>query len=179
MPACSSSSTVACTDATVSRTDPDFDFAAAQTFAVLDEDRLSGALPDDLPDDTLVSLDAANDAAADELAALGLTEVDPETGDPDLVVFSVAATETQDGVVWTCVPGWVWYGYWGYVWDPCAWLAPVGVDYEVGTVVVGVADPDAQEAVFGGAVQGALVCENAESRVRKGVEKIFRDYPQR
>jgi hypothetical protein len=152
------------------------DFGAYQSFAVLEADDYPTELPEDFPEDTLNSLQAANDAAVVELTALGLTEVDPETETPDLYVFSVAASETKTGSGWECVPGYVWWG-WFWSWDPCAWLSPVDFDYTVGSVVVGVADEASQSAVFGGLVRGVIECGDAEARLESGVSEIFANYP--
>ncbi len=166
-----------CDDTRVSRAEPTNDFTMYQTFAVVPESEYPTMLPPELPSDTRTSLDAANDAMRAELVALGLTEVDFATGMPDVVAFSLAASDTDTGIVYECVPGYYWYGWWGYVWDPCAWLAPVEVDYEVATVIVGLADPADEEVVFGGAVQGVLECGDSRDRLEAGIADIFDDYP--
>jgi hypothetical protein len=175
--ACAEDEPSVCEDTRVSRADPDADFTAFKTFAVAPESEYPTELPSDLPEDTRTHLEDANDATTRELLLLGLDEVDYATGNPDLVVFSLAASDDETGIVYECVPGYYWYGWWGYVWDPCAWLAPIPVDYEVATVVVGVADPVEEEVVFGGAIQGVLECGDADDRLDAGVKRIFEDYP--
>jgi Domain of unknown function (DUF4136) len=167
----------ACDDTIVTRADPMADFTGYKTFAVVPESEYPTELPSDLPSDTRTSLEAANDAGRRELLLLGLDEVDFATGTPDVVLFSLAASDTDTGVVYECVDGYIWYGWWGYVWDPCAWLEPVAVDYEVATVLVGLADPANEEVVFGGVVQGILECGDVSDRLDDGVKRIFSDYP--
>jgi hypothetical protein len=165
-----------CNDITISRVDPGTDFSMIQTFAVLAEPDYPDDLPEDLPADTETSLAAANDAVRSQLIARGLSEV-ASSADPDVVVFSLAVTESSNGVVWECVPGYLW-GFWGFFWDSCAWLEPVVVTYGTGTVVVGLADPTEEKAVFGGVIQGVLGCGDAPAdRVVRGVNEIFLDYP--
>ena len=166
-----------CGDTIFSRADPSTDFSAIQTFAVLSSDDYPEDLPADLPSDTQTSLAAANNTVRAELLDLGLQEVDPASEDPDVWVFSLAASDTETGTSWQCVPGYIWWGLWGWVWDPCAWLEEIPVAYEIGTVIVGIADADTQKAVFGGAIQGVLACENPRDRLTLGVEKIFESYP--
>jgi len=166
-----------CGTAVVSRADPTVDFTAIGTFAFVPEEDYPDELPDDLPDDVVADLRAANDAMRRELIALGLTEVDPDVDDPDVFAFSLAASETENGIVWECVPGYVWWGGWGYVWDPCAWLRPIEVNVEIGSVLVGLADPVEEAAVFGGVVQGVIPCGDAEERLVRGIARIFDAYP--
>jgi len=178
--ACSSGSDCGYNFAT--RADDDADFESFQTFAVLqiDEGGLGGAGgAGAFPDDVRANLEVANDAAVEQLLLLGLEEVDPADEQPDLWIFSAAATERETGVYWYCVPGWYWWG-WYYYWDPCAWMAPIEFEYTVGSLLVGVADAstDPPVPVFGGLVQGVLECDSdIEGRIESGVEAIFDDYP--
>jgi hypothetical protein len=166
-----------CGDTVVSYTASNVDFAAIQTFALLPVEDYPDELPSDLPSDTQVSLEVANNAARAELIALGMSEVDPRSEEPDVYLFSLAASGTESGLAWQCVPGYVWWGVWGWVWDPCAWLDLVEVHYQVGTVIVGLADATNEEVVFGGTIQGVLACDSARQRLEDGIEKIFADYP--
>lgn len=167
-----------CSDSVLTKADPTVDFTAIQTFALLPESDLPENPPPDLPEDTVTHIEAAYEAARSELVEIGLTEVDPATEDPDVWVFDVAATEDQDGVVWSCVGGWTWWGWWGWVWDPCAWLAPVPVTYSVGTMIIGLADAAQENVVFGGVMQGVLGCDSdIEGRIQSGVSRVFSDYP--
>lgn len=173
-----------CGDEVVTRADDEADFAAYETFAVID-------LPEDIgaggaggagggrgmPDDIRVNLEIANEAAATQLELLGLERVEVED-DPDLFVLSASASEEETGIYWTCVPDWYWWG-WYYYWDPCAWMAPIPVEYTVGSLLVATVDAATEEPVFGGIVQGILECtsEDLEDRIEDGVETIFDDYP--
>jgi hypothetical protein len=168
-----------CGDTIVTRANPSTDFSMISTFAVVPEADYPADLPSDLPSDTKTNIFAANEAARSALIAQGLTEVDPAVEDPDVWLFSLAATETDTGYAWECVPGYVWWG-WFWAWDSCAWLAEVPVDYEIGTVIIGLAevsDDTTGEIVFGGAVQGVLDCDSPRERVEAAVEKIFAQYP--
>lgn len=177
---CTTSSTTpksTCSDIIVSHAEPTIDVSKLRTFAVADETFLDAALPDDLPDDTVTNLRIVTQAAKTELLALGLMEVDPEVETPDVWLFNVATTQTKADQVWGCSGGWVWWG-WGWAWDACAWTTPVEVTYDVGTVVVGLADEASEKVVFAGAMQGVLDCGDAVERIDGGVKQIFADYPK-
>lgn len=162
-----------CTDITATRIDYSADFASFQTFTVAPDD----ALPPDVPADVSTNLAIANAAAAEELLALGLVQVEPDSDPPpDLALFNLANTELETSTYWECTPGYWWTG-WGYAWDPCAWMVEVPVTYTEGTVVIGLADPVAQTVVFGGALQGVLECGDSAARIQAGVARIFSDYP--
>ena len=171
-----------CEDIVATRTDSDADFSDYETFAVAelpgDGSGLGGASAD-LPEDIQVNLEVASEAAVANLEDFGLTEVELDE-DPDLLVFSAAATEVETGIYWACVGGWEWWG-WSYVWDPCAWLAPIDFEYTEGSLLVGVADATTEEPVFGGLVQGILECSTSESaledRITLAVDEIFDSYP--
>ena len=61
----------------------------------------------------------------------------------------------------------------------CAWLAPLYVDYTVGSLALGLAAPNEEEVVFGGLLQGvADGSGNTEDRIRDGVHVMFEDYPE-
>lgn len=173
------------TGAVVSRADDDADFASYETFAIkkIIEDDVGaagaggqGAL---MPDEVRLNLEVASDAAADELLQIGLREVDPDVETPDLWVFSAAATDVEEGMYWYCVPGWYWWwGYYDYT-DPCVWLVPIEFEYVLGTVLVGVADSETNQPVFGGLIQGVLECTpDVEQSIEDGVDEIFDDYPR-
>jgi hypothetical protein len=169
----------ACGDTIVTRIDPNTDFSRIQTFAVVDEDDYPRELPHDLPPSTDKDIFAANGVARASLIAHGLREVDPDFETPDVWLFSLAATKTETGYEWACVPGYAW---WGVTWDfsYCTWFQAIPVTYEVGTVLIGLAqvhDDRTGEVVFGGAVQGVLDCADPRERLQKGVEKIFAEYP--
>lgn len=178
------------TDYVVTKVKPGVDFSQFQTFKILDEDTIDlgdggvdvdpeniGFDPDDIPDDVLVNIDTANDQARIELEKLGLTEVGEEE-EADLVIFSLANVREEDGYYWECVPGY-WWGYWGWYWDTCAWLAPIYVEYSVGTLALLLGDPADEDVPFGGLLQGvADGSGNAEERIRAGVHEMFKDYPE-
>jgi hypothetical protein len=169
----------ACGDVIITGTKPLTDFSKVMTFAVVDEESYPADLPSDLPNDTHRNIVAANAAARASLLVQGLVEVDPDFEEPDVWLFSLARTQTAIGYVWDCVPGYVWWGWsaWDYY---CPWWQEVPVEYEVGTVAIGLAqvtDDGTAEVVFGGAVQGVLFCDDPRVRLEAAVEKIFAEYP--
>ena len=168
-------------DEVVVRIEPGVDFTEFETFAIkndLTDDELedAGIDPDKIPGEVKLNIGYANDQAREELLERGLTEVDDDE-DPDLVVVSLGSTQDEDAIYWECVPGY-WWGYWGYVWDNCAWLEPIYVSYTVGTMALALADPAEEEVVFGGLLQGVADGSNdAEDRIRDGVSEMFEQYP--
>jgi Domain of unknown function (DUF4136) len=171
-------------DQVTARAKPGVDFSEYHTFRIKDDvskDELEDAGididPDKIPENVKLNIDIANDQARIELETIGLTEVD-EDEDADLVIFSMGSTKDQDAIYWECVPGY-WWGYWGWVWDNCAWLEPYYVNYTIGSVLLGLGDPEMQDVVFSGLVQG--VEDNsgeAEERIRSGVHEMFKQYPE-
>jgi hypothetical protein len=163
----------------VTRANPNTDFTTIRTFAVVDQDDYPSNLPHDLPSNTEQDVFAANRVARASLIEQGLLEVDPDFETPDVWLFSMAATKTETGYVWECVPGYGWWG-WSGGWDYCAWAGQVPITYEVGTVIIGLAETsnDAPGAiVFAGAIQGVFNCDDPLQRLVAGVEKIFAQYP--
>ncbi|MFO0694688.1 MAG: DUF4136 domain-containing protein [Polyangiales bacterium] len=159
-------------DTITTHVDPGVDFSQYHTFALS-----TAPAPPGTPTNVAVNLATAQEEARAQLLAYGLTEVDGATGNPDLVVFSLGASQQSGGYVWSCVPGY-WWGYWGWVWDPCAWLEPIYVSYAVGSLVVGTVDPKLQKIVFGGVAQGTITNEgNPTERIQQDVARIFADYP--
>jgi len=159
-------------DQVATRADPSVDFTLYTTFSIAPDE----ALPD-VPPDVATNLAVATAAAVQELLALGLTQLPPDSDPPaDLALFNIAASSEETGTTWVCTPGYWWTG-WGYVWDPCAWMVEVPVNYTQGTLAVGLVDPDLSAVVFGGVLQGVLECGNTSARVQAGVARIFDQYP--
>jgi hypothetical protein len=150
------------------------DFTSYKTFAISS----AGTGTATIPEDVNANLTTVNEAMRTQLVGLGLTEVDI-TADPDLVGFSLATTDDEAAVSWGCAPGY-YYGYWAWTWQPCTWLTPIYSEYTVGTVVLGLSDPVAEQVVFGGVIQGVLNGDSTEeitNDINDGVEDIFDDYP--
>lgn len=171
----------ACGDIISTHTNPNWDFANVATFAVVAKDNYPVEFPGDLPRDAIEEVFAVNSVARESLIAHGLVEVNPDFEEPDVWLFSMATTRTAVGFVWDCVSGPVWWGWNG--WDYyCPWWDEVPFEYELGTVVVGLAhhvpDENIGEVVFGGAVQGVLFCDDPRERLELGVAKIFAQYPK-
>lgn len=170
-------------DVVKARAKPAVDFGEYQTFRIEDkltEEDLADAGADlgELPEDVRFNIDTANDQARMELEDLGLTEVGADE-EADVLVGSMGSTDDQDAIYWECVPGY-WWGYWGWYWDSCAWLDPVYVEYTVGSVMVGVADPAMNDIVFAGFLQGVgdgNGGDDLEHRIRDGVHKMFESWP--
>jgi hypothetical protein len=158
------------------------DFSQYKTFHV-DEDLTQEDLADagvdveDFPDDIKYNIDAANAQARVELQTLGLTEADNQD-DADLIVATMGSTKSHDAIYWECVPGY-WWGYYGWYWDSCAWLDPEYVEFAVGSLVLGLADPEMKDIVFGGLLQGVVTGGgDATERIRAGVHEMFLQYPK-
>jgi hypothetical protein len=174
-------------DVVYTRARPDADFASYTTFAIVTEDQIPN-LPDPpeqppaLPADVTIGLEMTEEAVREQMGLLGFTEVAVDA-DPDLYVFDFAATQDEEAIYWECVPGYLWWGWYWY-WDPCAWLAPVPVEYTVGSVLVLLidpniaADPEYGQVVFGGLLQGvADGSGDMEARIDAGVARMFAEYP--
>jgi hypothetical protein len=169
-------------DAVYARAKHGVDFSQYKTFHVdeeLTQDDLADAGVDveDFPDDIKYNIDAANAQARVELQTLGLTEADSES-DADLIVATMGSTKSQDAIYWECVPGY-WWGYYGWYWDSCAWLDPEYVEFAVGSLVLGLGDPEMKDIVFGGLLQGVVTGGgDATERIRAGVHEMFLQYPK-
>ena len=166
-----------CTDHVEARADPAVDFSGIHTFAVVDDASLDAALPPDLPRNTITNLRDLTNLARAELVALGLTQVDGVDVAPDVWLFDVVVVESGMATDWECAEGYEWWG-WGWGWDACAWSAPVAIDYQVGTVIVGLADPTGERVIFGGVMEGVLECGDVLGRINAGLATIFSSYPQ-
>src|SRR5688572_29474291 len=84
----------------------------------------------ELPPRVIANLALINDQMRQDLKVLGFTEVEPDES-PDLMAVSLTSANTEDALVWECVPG-GWYGYWYWVWDPCGAYSPEYVEYTEG-----------------------------------------------
>jgi hypothetical protein len=156
-------------DVVVERADPDADFTSYKTFAISDNSSVA------IPSGVAANLAQANDAITTQLENLGLTEVDA-SADPDLIAFSLASTDVDAALSWSCVPGY-WYGYWDWSYDPCSVVSPYYDSYTVGTLVVGLVDPVLEKTVFGGVAQSILDDSNVDDDIDDAVEDIFDAYP--
>lgn len=164
-----------CSDVTGIGIEADVELSSYQTFSFFNEAMIPTGSEADItiPEEVMVNLDLLNGELRRELVALGLTEIeDPEAETPDVFAFSLATAENVEGITWVCVPGSV-YGYWGYAWDPCAWMEPVYYEYTEGTALVGIADPEREQVVFGGVMNGVLDSDNVQGQVANGIECIF------
>lgn len=163
-------------DVVTTRSSPSADFTSYETFRFQSESDLPPGVSMNLSPDVVASLAVVNDAMRQELLEQGLREVGPSEV-PDLFAFSLASTEDQAALYWSCVDGY-WYGYWALAWEPCAWLQPMYTEYEVGTVVVGLVDPQRAEIVYGSVIEGVVDPDgDVEERVEDDMDEAFDDYP--
>jgi hypothetical protein len=163
-------------DVVTTRTSPSANFDAYETFRFMTESDLAPGTARDLPANVSANLSQVNSEMREELLEEGLREVGPGE-EADLLAFSLATTEDQAALYWSCVDGY-WYGYWTLAWEPCVWLEPVYTEYTVGSVVVGLADPAREEIVFGSLIQGVVDNSgNMEERISDDMEDAFDDYP--
>jgi hypothetical protein len=106
---------------------------------------------------------------------------DVENNPPDLWAANGLARTTGEGTVWQCAGGW-WWGWWGWQWDPCRWVTPVRVEFDVGNlfIPVGPAPVEGEDpaAIFAGLAQSvAGTGPDVETKVRAAVQEIFRQWP--
>ena len=178
--------TVVATGQVVVEFDERVDFTQFETFSVITED----VMPPDAPEpgeDEVFFNDTVNEIIVEAMTAppVCLEYIPPEevtdTNAPDLFAANGLGRTTGEGTVWQCVPGW-WWGYWGWVWDPCAWLTPVPVEFDIGNLLVPVGPPPVEgedtRPVFAGLAQAiAGTGANVENTVRQAVQLIFNQWP--
>ena len=162
--------------------DPSVDFSEYRSFAfranLEADDELLNTLRPELQRD----LWQANALLAADLLDLGLSQVDAD--DADVLAFSLARTSGTRYIEWRCVAG-AWGGYWywwGYSYDPCAWLEPVYADVDTTTLMLGLLDPARERVVFAGFVSGVDQGAGPDSRDRdiaSGVARVMARYPGR
>jgi hypothetical protein len=166
--------------------DETVDFSQFETFTVLTPELVPDA-PEPGEDEEIFN-ELVNDLIIDAMTAppVCMTFIPPEevteTNQPDLFAGNGLSRTTDQGVVWRCVGGW-WWGFWGWFWDPCAWLAPVPVEFEVGSLLIPVgprpAEGEDPEPVFTGLGQSVLgTGPSIEVKVRNAVQAIFAQWPE-
>jgi hypothetical protein len=161
------------------RTNSAVDLSQLKTFAVSAQTSISSTVAATIPVDVRANLDFVNRVVADVLVAKGLTQVTLDQN-PDTVVVSLAWTQGQTGVTYTCVPG-SWYSYWFYSWSPCAWLMPNAIDYTTGSLVIAMAVPATMQVAFGGLIQGVDTTQSLSSlmtNITEDIQTMFMSYPQ-
>ena len=182
---------LSCADNTVQtgqiivRSDPNADFESYETFSVLTADLVPDA--PELDEDQQLFNEQVNEWIIEAMQAepVCLTLIPPDEVDendpPDLFAANGLAVETEQGVFWECMGGW-WWGWWGWYWDPCKWIVPVPVEWDVGTMLipVGPPPPEGQDAdpVFAGIAEALLSSGPIDqNRVREAVTYIFQQWP--
>ncbi len=168
--------------------DQTVDFTQFQTFSVITKEIIESnpdplQPPPMLPDDAEAAIAQINALIIEEMGPTGLgytyippDQVTPEN-QPDLWAGNVGAVTEEQGVVYDCVGGW-WWGYWGWYWDPCAWVVPRIIDFDVGSLLIPVGSSATQEPIFWGLAQGIdYVGADNEERIRNAVTAIFAQWP--
>ncbi|MDH3200448.1 MAG: DUF4136 domain-containing protein [Myxococcales bacterium] len=165
--------------------DQTVDFTQFQTFSVVTRQIIEGNpdLSQPLPPDAEAAIAQINALIVDAMGPTGLgyeyippDEVTPEN-QPDLWAGNVGAVTEEQGVVYDCIGGW-WWGYWGWYWDPCAWIVPRIIDFDVGSLLIPVGSSATQEPIFWGLARGIdYVGADNEERIRNAVTAIFAQWP--
>lgn len=179
--------TVVRTGEIIVRSDPDALFESYQTFSVLTADIVPD--PPEIDEDQQLFNDQVNAMIIDAMTKepVCLEFIDPEDVDennvPDVFAGNGLAVNTEEGVWWQCMGGW-WWGWWGWYWDPCKWIVPVPVDWDVGTMLIPVGPPpaDGEDAkpVFAGIAEALLSPGPIdEDAVRAAVDYIFQQWPDK
>jgi len=162
--------------------DPDFDFAAPSTFAVLDHaggGELSGLMDE-----------RVKNSIRTAMAAKGFREVS-DTSQADIAVGYQFASEERSSYS-TVNTGWNSYGYGGYG----GWYGPYGGGmgvgmststtterrYDVGSLLIAVFDAQAREMVFTSTGSRTLddgggSPQEMQRRIDDAVTEILRDFP--
>ena len=168
------------------RSDDTVDFSQFRRFSVVTEELLPEA--PEMGEDEALFVRMVNDMIVDamkrEPVCMDFIPPDEVTEEnlPDLFAANGVARNTEEGVVWECVGGW-WWGYYGFYWDSCAWLEPVFVSYEIGSLLIPVGPPAADVSggpIFAGLAQSVLDgASDTESKARAAVDAIFAQWPVR
>lgn len=168
--------------------DKTVDFTQFETFSVVTQEVIDNNpdfpdLPTELPDDAKAAIEQINDLIIEAMgpSGLGYTYIPPEQvtpeNQPDLWAGNIGAVTEEQGIVYDCVGGW-WWGYWGWYWDPCAWVVPRTIDFDVGSLLIPVASTTAQEPIFWGLAQGIdYIGADNELRIETAVTDIFAQWP--
>lgn len=162
-----------------SRANPNVRLTDYRTFALATTDQLSADVRSRIPSNVQANINYVQEQVRDQLIQKGLTEV-PLSASPLMIVTTLARTETDTGVQYTCVPGAFWYSYWYYTWDPCAWLETDIVSIGAGAVVVALVDQTRQLVTYGGIMTGTSIDDEPEDikeAVDEGIERMFENYP--
>ena len=176
--------TVVQTGQIIVRADENAPFESYETFTVVTADMVPEA--PELEEDEQLFNEQVNAMIRDamEKEPVCLTFVEPDQIDendpPDLFAGNGLRVETEEGYYWECIGGW-WWGWWGWYWDPCKWVAPVPVEWDVGSMLIPVGPPpegEDVEPVFAGLAQSVLAPgEVNPDKVKQAVDAIFQRWP--
>jgi hypothetical protein len=162
-------------------------FTAAQTFSVVTADVVPPDSLPDLDDEEMAFNEMVNAIIIDAMQAepVCLTFIDPEDlpegTQPDLWAANGLSRTTDGGWYYECVGGW-WWGYWGWYWDSCAYWRPTYVEWDVGSLLIPVGLPLADDAepelIFAGLAQSVIgTGADTETKVQEAVRLIFDQWP--
>ncbi|MGB5812507.1 MAG: DUF4136 domain-containing protein [Polyangiales bacterium] len=166
--------------------DEDADFSSFQTFTVLTPELVPEADPPSDDEDRFN--DQVNALIIEAMTAppVCMTFIPPEEvadgNEPDLFAGNGLARSTEQGTSWRCVGGW-WWGVWGWFWDPCLWITPIEIEFDVGSLYLPVGprpdEGDDPAPVFMGTARKVLeTSTNVDEAVRNAVSAIFVQWPE-
>jgi hypothetical protein len=170
--------------------DDDIDFTQFQTFSVVTEDIVDA--PDKLPalgEEQQAFNQRINELIIEAMEAEPVcleyipTDQTSPGNQPDLWAANGLVRSSDEGYVYDCCGGW-WWGYWGWYWNSCAYLCPIYVEFEVGSLFIPVGlPPDQGEqpgAVFGGLVRSLVDSGTpTDEQLRTAVNAIFQQWPDK
>ncbi len=164
------------------------DFTQFQTFSVVTRQIIESnpdvpQPPPNLPADAEAAIAQINALIIEAMGptGLGYEYIPPDQvtseNQPDLWAGNIGAVTEEQGVIYECNGGW-WWGYWGWYWDPCAWVVPRIIEFDVGSLLIPVGSSATQEPIFWGLARGIdYAGANNEERVRNAMSAIFAQWP--
>lgn len=176
-------------DVVATRYDEENDFAAYQTYYIVDTVIQIGDPDGSGYIDLMLTreeMDAIVGRVVSNMAELNYTRVMDPTENPDVGIF-IEAIAQQVTVIYTYPPGWGWGWWpgWGPGWGPGWWYPPSvgGYSYPVGTLIVNYADTerrindDGVEYIYVpwlGVLNGLLSSSSgSDQRVLNGIDQMF------
>ena len=162
-----------------------FDFSQLETFSIVTAELAPEGTPEPSPDEQLFN-ERVNEMIVDAMTStpvcLALVEPDQITDESKHVwAANGLARTTGEGTYWECVGGWFW-GWWGWQWDPCTWVRPIPVEFDVGNLLIPVGpqpqegeDPDPSFVGLAQSVVGNS--SELEAKARAAVDAIFAQWP--
>lgn len=180
------SDTVVQTGQIIVEVDETADFTAIRSFSVVTQDLAPPGTPEPGPDETFFN-EFVNDLIIEAMTAppICLEFIPPDEvtdeNEPDVWAANGLARSTGEGTYWQCVGGWYW-GWWGWMWDPCFWVTPIPVEFDLGNMLIPVGPRPAEDEdpnpIFAGLAQSiAGTGPDVETKVPAAVNAIFAQWP--